>query len=48
MSKNICQKSIVSLHIKHIGIESTINIIVEIIQRIAEKEYKKMSQKVTE
>ena len=42
-SKNICQKSIVLLHIKHICMDSTIDGIVEIIQRIAEKEYKKMS-----
>ena len=41
MSKNICQKSIVSLLKNHIGIYYTINIIVEIIQKIAEKEYKK-------
>ena len=28
--------------------DSTIDVIVEIIQRIAEKEYKKMSQNITE
>ena len=33
MSKNICQKSIVSLLENHIGIESTINIMDAMIQK---------------